>query len=193
MIKDLLQHGREFLRYLQNHQYEQTEDGILFPKANARASGMYRDSLGGEFPNLIPTEGLNHMLGVAVNGVTQMPTWYLTLYTSNYTPALGLTAASFATTANENTSATEGYTQTNRVEWVEGVASGGVTSNTASPAAFTFATASNVTIQGAALLSSATRGGTSGVILSATKFSAPRTFYAADTYNLTYELALTST
>lgn len=193
MIKDLLRHGREFLRYLANHEYEMNDSGIMFPRAGATVGGVYSDDRGGVFNNLITTEGLNHMLAVTTNGASQTPTWYMALYTGAYTPTLGLTAATFAVAANENTSATEGYTQANRVAWNESAPSGGVVANTASPAVFNFATASSVSIQGAALLSSATRGGTAGVILSATRFAAPRVFYNADVYNLTYELTLTST
>ena len=37
--KDLLKHAREFKGYLDNHQYDVTDEGILFPKAGAISSG----------------------------------------------------------------------------------------------------------------------------------------------------------
>ena len=141
--------------------------------------------------NLIPIEGRNHMLGVTFNQATPTATWYLALFTNNYTPVNTLTAAAFATSAGEIISSTEGYTQPNRVEWVEGAPDNGSISNAASKASFTFATTSTVTVYGAALLSSNIKGSTLGKLMSITKFPTPRTFYNGDTFDLIYTVGLT--
>lgn len=189
-------HDGEFRRYVNNKQFEQTDSGILFPKAGAVAKGVYTLSVNGgeeEFSeNLITTEGLNYLLDVGLHAGTRIDTWYLALYANNYTPTSGLTGSNFAGTAGENTSTTEGYTETTRREWTEGVPASGSISNSGSASRFTFATATSVVIYGAALLSTNVRGGTTGKCLSATKFPASRTFFDTDTFDLTYTLSLSS-
>lgn len=48
-------------------------------------------------------------------------------------------------------------------------------------------------MNGAALLSEATKGAVTGKLISATKFSSPRTLYDTDVFNLAYRVQLTST
>lgn len=186
----------ELNRHLRNNAYEQTADGILFPKANAIARGKYVHSVNGEDEqedyNLLTIEGLNHALDTALKNGTQNTTWYLALYEGNYTPVNTLTAASFPATAGENTSQTEGYTGANRPTWTPGTIASGSVDNHDAKATFTFATASSVVINGAGLSSVQARGATTGVLLSATKFSAARTFLDTDTFTLGYELEITS-
>ena len=192
-----MNHQREFLRHYANHAYETTDDGvILFPKAHAQLSGIYglqvNDGPIEQSPNLLPDQGIFHMLDVTFHQTTPVATWYLALYGGNYTPTAGLTAANFATTALENTNTAEGYTETTRREWVEGAATGSGANNLNSPALFTFATATSVNIHGAALLSNNVRGTTAGILMSATKFPTVRNFQNGDTFSLTYQVALTS-
>jgi hypothetical protein len=68
-----------------------------------------------------------------------------------------------------------------------------VASNSASPASYTInATA---TVGGAFLISNNTKGGTTGVLFSASDFSAPgdRVVASGDTLNVTYTFSLTAT
>src|SRR3972149_5905604 len=83
--------------------------------------------------NLIPTEGLNYMLGTALTGVAQSSTWYVALFEGNYTPVGTVTAATFPSAATECTA----YTEASRVTWTPGSISAGSVSNTASKAVFT--------------------------------------------------------
>ena len=53
-------------------------------------------------------------------------------------------------------------------------------------------TASSLQVQGAALLSDNVKGGTSGVLVSATRFSTPRVLQNTDIYNVGYRVVLTS-
>lgn len=64
--------------------------------------------------------------------------------------------------------------------------------NLANKAAFTIATASSLTVNGAALLSESAKGAVTGKLVSATKFAAARTLYNTDVFNLAYRVQLTS-
>lgn len=194
--KDLLKHRAEFARYLDNHDYEVSDEGILFTKAKAVVKGVYIHGVNGadwkEDPNLVVTEGMNHMLDVVLHGGTQVPTWYFRLFSANVSPAATWTAANFTANATEITSHTEGYSETTGRAFDESAAAAGSINNTASKAAFTIATASSITVWGAGLLSSSVKGGTTGTLLSASKFGASRTLYNTDVFNLGYTLSLTS-
>jgi len=188
--KDIIKHAREFSRYIRDFKYEETDTGILFPEAKTRIAGLYEDHLG-QTPNLIPTQGLNHILDVAISDEAKLTNFYLALYSGNYTPVAGLTAASFAGDATEITSTSEGYTGANRIAWLPANPASGVIDNYASKAAFTIQTATTLDILGAALLSAQTRGATSGVIISAAKFATTRTENNANVYNLGFRITST--
>lgn len=194
--RDLLKHSREFAAALRNHQYEVSDAGIHFPKQKVTASGLYTHSVNGaderEDANIVVTEGLTHMLGVVLGDLTALPDWYFGLFSANVTPVNTWTAANFTANATEIVSNTEGYSETVRQTFVEAAAAAGSINNTASKAAFTIATATSITVWGAGLLSSNVKGGTTGTLMSAAKFSAARTLYATDVFNLGYTLTLTS-
>ena len=196
--KDLTKHAREFQGYLDNGDYEVSAAGIVFPKASALASGVYIHDVNGqderEDANLLPIEGLNHILAVALDGSTsKLNSFYLALFSGSYTPVNTITAATFTSGATEITSNTEGYSGTTRPVWTGAAPSAGAMDNTASKAAFTIATASSVTIRGAALLSSSVKGGTAGVIISISRFAADRVQYNTDVFNLGYRVRIQST
>jgi hypothetical protein len=194
--RDLQKHSREFATALRNHQYEVSDEGVYFPKQGAIVSGVYTHNVNGQDErvdsNIVVTEGMNHMLDVVLHGGTAVATWYFGLFSANYTPVATLTAATFTSASTELTSNTEGYSETTRQAFVEAAAAAGSINNTASKAAFTIATATTVTVWGAGLLSSNVKGGTTGTLLSAAKFSAARTLYNTDVFNLGYTLTLTS-
>lgn len=195
--RDLLKHKREFAAALRNHQYEVSDAGIHFPKQGVMAQGIYEHDVNGmdarSDSNIVVTEGLNNLLGVALNGIVATPTWYFGLFSANVTPVSTWTAGNFTANATEITSNTEGYSETTRVAFVEAAPAAGSINNTASKAAFTIATATTVIVWGAGLLSLNTKGGTTGILMSAAKFSAARTLYNTDIFNLGYTLSLTST
>jgi hypothetical protein len=194
--RDLQKHSREFATALRNHQYEVSDEGVYFPKQGAIVSGVYTHNVNGQDErvdsNIVVTEGMNHMLNVVLAGGTAVATWYFGLFSANYTPVATLTAATFTSASTELVSNTEGYSETTRQAFVEAAAAAGSINNTASKAAFTIATATTVTVWGAGLLSSNVKGGTTGTLLSAAKFSAARTLYDTDVFNLGYTLTLTS-
>jgi hypothetical protein len=174
----------------------ETEDGILFPKQGILAKGEYFGRVNGgewekEGDNLITAEGLAHILNVSLGATAKPAGYYIALFGANVSPAGNWTAASFPASASEITSMTEGYTAANRPVWTPAVATAGSIDNMATPASLTIATASTVNIYGAALLTSNVRGGTGGVLVSASKYAAMRTFQDGDTYEVGYRINLT--
>jgi len=190
--KDIARHAREFRRDIANHKYDVSDEGVLFPKSRVWISGEYEDNYG-VTPNLVPTEGLNHLLMVALSDTAKLNTFYLALYSADYTPVAGITAATFTSTATELTSNSEGYSETVRQTWTPAAAASGSIDNYASKADFTIATASSVTIRGAALLSASAKGATSGVLISIAKFATARVEYNGNLYSLGYRVTATAT
>ena len=136
--------------------------------------------------NLIPTEGLNHMLDVVCHGGSQVPTWYVGIYEGDYTPAATNTAANFPSLSTESTAYAESVRQT----WVEGAPAAGVVDNSANKAIFTMN--ANKTIYGCFLSSVATKGATTGVLLSAVRFSTPKVLISTDLLRVTAPVSLTA-
>lgn len=188
--RDLIKHAAEFKGYIDNHKYEVSEDGVYFPRAGVAIVGEYEDNYG-RVKNLIPTEGLNHILMVALKNTAKLNTFYLALYSGDYTPTNALTAANFASTATEITSNTEGYSETTRRTWTPADAASGEISSLAEKSTFTIATATTVTIRGVALLSDSVKGSTSGVLISAVKYPTARVESNGNTYNLGYRVTAT--
>jgi hypothetical protein len=194
--QDLIKHAGEFQSAISSLKFERMEDGgLFFPAQKAIASGVYHTRTNGgawdSHPNLLPTEGLTYLLSLLGAG-SKLPTWYITLYSGAVTPAAGWVAATVATTATEITSNTEGYSQTTRRTWTPGTAAAAAIDNNASAAGFTIATASSVTVNGIFMISEATKGGTTGTLLSASRFSGVKTFTNTDTFDVKYGVALTS-
>lgn len=134
--------------------------------------------------NLIPTEGLNHILSIVLKGGTQQASWFVALFEGNYTPVLGDTAANFAANATECTS----YDSATRPAWTGGSVAAGAVSNVDSKAAFVMSAAK--TVYGAALLSSSTKGGTTGVLLSNARFSTAKVLEIDDTLDVAVGITL---
>ena len=195
--RDLLKHRAEFRRALANHKYEVSDEGILFPAQHVFASGLYIHDVNGlderRDTNLLTIEGLNHMLDTEFHDGTKVSTWYVKLFSGNVTVVNTWTAANFTANATEITSNSEGYSETTAPAYNEAAASAGSITNSANKAAFTIATATSISVWGAALSSSNVKGGTTGTLMSASKFSAVRTLYDTDVFNVAYALTLTST
>lgn len=192
-------HMREIGRAIMFREYEHSAGGILFPRQGLQISGNWQfrsfDRLGREDwgyagHNLIVDQGLNAILDIALGATAKPAGFYVALYSNGVSPAANWTAANFASTAGEITSNTEGYSQTTRPQWVPAAAASGAINNFASAAAFTIECTTSVTINGAALLSNNTKGGTSGSLISAIRLGAARTEYDGNTYTAEYEVLL---
>lgn len=189
-----MSHKKEVKRLLESGYFKPSEGGLLLG-AGIMARGRYIHSVNGKDEqvdnNLIVAEGILYMLEAALGDNTTISTWYLALYGGNATPTSAWTAANFAANATEITSLTEGYTESVRQEWVAGAAAAGVIGNLASRAVFTIATATTLSVYGAGLLSVSTRGGTTGKLVSSTRFASTRVLNDTDSFELGYEVELT--
>lgn len=191
-----MQLQREVSKALAQGDFQVTDDGILFPRQGILAQGEYFGRVNGgtwekEGDNLITTEGLAHILNVALGAAAKPAGYFLALFSGSAAPAANWTAAGFAATANEITSMSEGYTAATRPAWTPGTATANSIDNLTTVASVTIATAASLNVTGAALLTNSTRGGTGGVLVSASKYAAARTFQNNDTYEIGYRLNLT--
>ena len=187
---------KELASAIHHENFDVTAEGIFFPKQGVMASGEYFDRINcGKWertPNLIVTEGLAHILSVAFGSTAKPAGHYLALFSGAAAPAANWTAASFAAAASEIVSMTEGYTSPTRPVWTPPASTAtGSIDNMAAIASVTMATAGTLNVTGAALLTNSTRGGTTGALISATKYPVARTFQNGDTYDIGYRLSLT--
>ena len=180
---------------LDREQYDLTDEGVYFQRQGVLAAGEYFDRINGSewqrTKNLIPTEGLAHILNVAMGSTAKPAGYFLALFSGAAAPAANWTAASFAAAASEIVSLTEGYTSATRPAWTPTNTAIGSIDNMSSVASVTIATSSQLNVTGAAMLTSSARGGTTGVLVSATKYAAARVFQSGDTYEVGYRLSLT--
>jgi hypothetical protein len=191
-------HAPEVARALRNNRFEVSPEGILIPEAKIYVRGLYstrrRTKDGAEpwldSPNLLPTEGINTMLDnlIAATGVAS----YISLYASAISPAANWTAASYPATASEITSGSEGYSEGARQLWNAAAAASGSKDNYSTPSVFTIVTATTLSVNGIGLHTVATKGATSGKLLSSTRFSSARTFSNTDEFDVKYRLTITS-
>ena len=181
---------------LQAGNYEATEQGVYFPKQGIVARGEYFDRInGGEWHttgNLVVNEGLTHLLNVGLGSKAKASGYYLALFSGATAPAANWTAANFASVASEIVSLTEGYTNATRPAWTPVDATSNSIDNFASVASLTIATAATLNVTGAAMLTNSVRGGTTGTLISASKYAAARTFQNGDVYEVGYRLSFSA-
>lgn len=186
---------REFRRLVSNHKWERDDDGgIYIGEAKAVMRGNFEvwapDGMGLQVGhNLWTTEGFNYLLSVGVNDGTKLSTWYVAPFGANVAVANTLTAATFASTQTELTTA---YSQSTRVAYVETAPASGSVNNTSNPAIIT-AASTNVSVWGFGILSESAKNSTSGKLLCATTFSSVRTLAAiGDELGIRHTLTLSN-
>lgn len=120
--------------------------------------------------NIIPTEGLNHLIDSAVCAGTRYTAWYVALFESNSTPAAGDTIASYTEC--------QAFDEPTRPAFTPAAVSAGGTNNSAAKAEFTI----NATkaIYGTTIVSGSAKGSTSGVLLSAVRFASVKNVVDGD-------------
>jgi len=190
---NLRKHFNEFRNYILNHQYEVGDGVILFPKANATAAGMYTHWVTGyesgiqHDHNVLPNEGLHHLLDATLKNSTRYATWYLMIHSGTGVPVAGTTAASYH---GDLTEISTGYTEATRVTWAGDAVSLANTEvvNDATPAVFTIN--GTVAVNGAGLTTQAVKLNTGGILMSAGKFAATRNLSDTDEFNLKYKVDL---
>lgn len=175
--------------------YISNDDGSITTGQGITAKGEYFDRInGGEWTrteNLIPIEGLAHILNVALGTTPKPASYHLALFSAAAQPAANWTAASFASAASEIVSMTEGYSSATRPTWTPANTATNSIDNMAAVAKVTMKTASSLTVQGAAMLTNSNKGSTAGALISASKYAAPRVFQDGDTYEIGYRISLT--
>jgi hypothetical protein len=140
-------------------------------------------------PNIVVDEGLDYALSTAFAGGSALTNWYIGVFKNNYTPQSTDVIATFPGVGVAGESTTD-YNETTRPVWTNaGVVTKTIT-NTASPAVFTFN--STVSIYGGFLASSSVKGGLTGKLAAASKFSSVRSMLSADVLNVTYNLTISS-
>jgi len=181
---------------LKAENYQMTEQGIYLPKQGILAQGEYFDRInGGEWQtthNLVVNEGLAHLLNVAMGTTAKPAGYYLALFSGATAPAANWTAANFSSVAAEIVSMTEGYTNATRPQWTPQNTSTNSIDNFNAVAKVTIATSSQLTVTGAAMLTNSTKGGTTGTLISASKYTAARVFQNGDEYEIGYRLSFTA-
>jgi len=173
---------------------QETSGGLLMPANQIWLKGTYHGQLvrDGEIidefdnKNLVVNEGLDALLNIMFHNDTQIATWNLGLFEGNYTPVAGVTAATIATDATESTA----YDESSRPAFNEAAASGQQIDNTNNRATFTFN--ASKTIYGAFLISDSTKGGTSGTLFSAARFSSSKSVVSGDQLLLAYTFTATT-
>ena len=136
--------------------------------------------------NLVVNQGLNYLLGAALGGQSAIASWYIGLFSGNYTVLASDTASSIATNATE----VSGYSAGARQAWTAAAPSGQSITNAASQASFTFT--GGYTLYGGFLISSATISGTSGTLFSGAQFGSAKTVVGGDQLLLTYTYSAAS-
>ena len=189
---DLIKHGLEFARAIDNHQYEVSDTGLYFPAQRAMIGGVFETRINGADrqidANLLPAEGLAKLLKSGMGGTA----WYVAPFVNDTTPQANLTAAAFTATMGEFTT----YSEAARVAYtIPSDPTGGAYSNSASPAVFTAGAvgAGGVDIYGAAILSASGKSATTGEVLCCSKFSGARKLYQGDKLSVEYTINATST
>lgn len=136
--------------------------------------------------NLVPTEGLVHILSVILKAGAQSVTWYVGLFEGDYTPTAGITAATIVATASETTA----YASATRPAWTGGAISANAVDNTAAKADFVMN--ADKTVYGGFLVSASAKSSTSGTLLSIVRFGAAKVLVNGDTLRVTAGLTLAS-
>ncbi|MBI2750807.1 hypothetical protein DBR23_03630 [Acidovorax sp. HMWF018] len=133
-----------------------------------------------------PAEGRNHILDVVLHGATQVAEWRVAPYEGDYTPQDDDTAANIVARATEITA----YSEATRPAFVESAASNGASDNTGNYAQFTLT--AEKTVRAFAIVSSAGKGSTTGVLLAIQKLNAPVTYPAGTVVRVPVLLTLSN-
>lgn len=173
--------------------YEPTSGGVLAPVdilgRGAYSGRIIRDGkVIDEFEckNLVVNQGLNYLLGAALGNQSVITSWYIGLFSGNYTVVSSDTAAGIAANSTEVTA----YAAGARQAWTPAAPSSQSITNAASQASFTFN--GSVTVYGAFLVSTATINGTGGTLFSGAQFGSPKSVVSSDILQLTYSYTAAS-
>lgn len=138
--------------------------------------------------NILPQQSVDHIAGlIRGSGAQPISSWFLGCFESNYTPDSSVTAADLQVTVGESLA----YTEATRPAWTNTYDGVGFIGNASNLAEFTFN--ASKTIYGAFIVSNATKGGTSGILLSLARFSTAKVVENGTVLRITAGLTLTPT
>jgi len=195
-MSGLQRFAEEFKSDIRKGKFDVSDGGILLKNGSVILSGTYVEGVLGKpetmrsHKNLVVNEGINLILNTFFGATAKAAAFYLAPFSGSATPAASWTAANFASNATEITSQAEGYTEATRQQATFGTASAQLINNYAAKAALTIATATSLTVKGIGVLTNSPRGGTSGALISAVKFSVDRVLNNADVWSVGYQASL---
>jgi hypothetical protein len=136
--------------------------------------------------NLMPDEGVRYLLGVAFNNESQWPTFYCGLFSGDYSPYAQQTMANFPTNATEFS----GYEGSARIPCQFSNPANNAISNASNKAVFEI-NQSGV-IKGCFLATSAPKGATGGILVSAVRQPSPINVLPGGTLSVTAGFVVSS-
>ena len=139
-----------------------------------------------EIDNLTVTQGLNDILTQYFKGSSYTAGWFIGLIDNASFTALAAGDTAAQINGSNGWIELTAYTSTPRLTLTLGSASGGSISNSASVAVFTFN--ASKTVNGAFVVSSSTKTGTSGVLYGEASFPSTRSVISGDTLSVTVTL-----
>lgn len=128
--------------------------------------------------NLIPADGLAFLVRAPFGDVAPISAFYLGLFRGNYVPTDSTKAADIPGNMIEFID----YAEAQRPTWERAFDGAASMDNLTTKASFTVT--QDRTIYGAFLVSEATKGGNSGLVLSCVRFASPKPVSAGQTINL---------
>jgi hypothetical protein len=138
--------------------------------------------------NIMPQQSVDHISSLIRGaGATPISSWYIGLFENNYSPDASVTAADLQTTVGES----QAYGEGTRQLWDNTYDNLAFIGNASSVAEFTMS--STKTIFGAFIASNATKGGTSGILLSIARFSTAKNVDDGTVLRVTAGLTITPT
>ena len=138
--------------------------------------------------NLLPQVSIDHIVGLLRgDGTVPISSWFLGVYSGNYVPTRGVTSADLPGVVGEAT----GYSQATRPAWQNSYDDVAVVDNISNRAVFTFT--APTTLYGAFIVSSSTKAGGTGVLLSIARFNTPKTMDVGTQFSVAAGITLVPT
>lgn len=138
----------------------------------------------GKTKNLVPQVGIDHLAGLLRGTVSPISSWYVGLFEGNFVPTSATKASDLQISAQE----CQSYSESARPEWNETYDGVSVITNLSNRAEYSFT--ADKRVYGAFLISSATKGGDSGLLLSIARFDSPFDIPAGTTFRLAVSTSL---
>lgn len=136
--------------------------------------------------NIIPQQGIDHIAGLIKGTTVPISAWYIGVGEADYVPTSGTSAADLPTLVAESVA----YSETTRPLWDNEYDGVGTLSNAGLRAEYTFT--ADKRLRTGFIVSDATRGSASGVLLSIVRFDSPYDVPAGSTFRLGASIALLS-